>query len=490
MTMHQEMSHAASSGSSKKPDDFRKTRSPKDDCPDTAVILAAGAGTRMRVGGAREPKPLVRLLGISLLERSMRTLRDMGVRRFIVVTGHEADRVAAHAHEIAKRNGLSVKVIQAPDWHKGNGASALAAENVLGAERVFFLTMADHVLSPGMKDALCESPMPPQSVRLAVDFDRNAIFDLDDATKVSFGTSAETSSSTRTIRKLGKDMDEWEAVDTGLFLCTHGLFSALRRAAKQGRHGLSDAMNILAQEGRLFAADVTGAFWMDADTPEALRAAEQRLLAEERGKGHDGPVARYINRPLSRLITSRIVKYAWVTPNRVTLASFVLALIAALIMAQPGWMMLVLGGVLAQAASIIDGVDGEIARLRHEQSDFGAWLDAVLDRYADGTLLFALAWHAAHVPHMQTQTAWLWGFLAIIGSFVNSYTADKYDGFMRRCLGTSARQRFRIGRDVRIFLIMLGALFGKPLLVLVIIALVMNVEVIRRIWMLSRNQRR
>ena len=76
-------------------------------------------------------------------------------------------------------------------------------------------------------------------------------------------------------------------------------------------------------------------------------------------------------------------------------------------------------------------------------------------------------------------------FATIVGSFLNSYTADKYDGLMaRRLQGASY---FRLGRDVRVFLIFLGALFNLPLVTLGIVALTMNVEVIRRIMICRRN---
>lgn len=55
---------------------------------------------------------------------------------------------------------------------------------------------------------------------------------------------------------------------------------------------------------------------------------------------------------------------------------------------------MVLGGLLAQLASIIDSCDSEVARLTFQRSDYGGWLDAVLDRYADAVLLFGLIWHA------------------------------------------------------------------------------------------------
>ena len=75
-------------------------------------------------------------------------------------------------------------------------------------------------------------------------------------------------------------------------------------------------------------------------------------------------------------------------------------------------------------------------------------------------------------------------FAAIVGSFLNSYTADKYDGLMaRRLQGASY---FRLGRDVRVFVIFLGAVVNLPLVTLGIVALVMNVEVVRRIIVCAR----
>ena len=78
-----------------------------------------------------------------------------------------------------------------------------------------------------------------------------------------------------------------------------------------------------------------------------------------------------------------------------------------------------------------------------------------------------------------TNLSVLLGFAAIVGSFLNSYTADKYDGLMAQRLQSSSY--FRLGRDVRVFVIFLGALLNLPLVTLGVVALTMNVEVIRRI---------
>ena len=455
--------------------------------PRHAVLLAAGAGSRLRAAAGR-PKPLTPVLGLTLAERAVLFFRSLGVEHITVAVGYRAAEVQSHFRQIAQRHGVVVDCVEVPDWERGNGESARVAirrlqEQLPDAGARFWLAMTDHLFHGAVAQALLQRPLPDGAVRLAVDYRLDRLFDPQDATRVRLHKR----DGELHILDIGKDIFGWQAVDTGLFLCTFGLLEALEEAAAAGQHGLSDAMRLLAQRHKALAGRIEGGWWLDVDTPEALQEAERRLLAQERGKAHDGPISRHINRPLSRLI-SRILSRWPITPNQITLFSFALALFAAWLMAQPGWLWLALGGLLAQVSSIIDGCDGEIARLKYQRSEFGGWLDAVLDRYADAALLFGLAWHAAAATSGNglDGTAMLWGFLAIIGSFVNSYTADKYDGLMRQRLGAAAVQRFRLGRDVRVFLIMLGALLNMPLLALAIIAIIMNAEVLRRILLFRR----
>jgi CDP-L-myo-inositol myo-inositolphosphotransferase len=75
---------------------------------------------------------------------------------------------------------------------------------------------------------------------------------------------------------------------------------------------------------------------------------------------------------------------------------------------------------------------------------------------------------------------WIIGFFALIGSFLNSYTSDKYDSIFRN--GDMAkRSKFRIGRDVRLLLIMIGALTNQIPIMLIILAVLTNFEALRRL---------
>jgi CDP-L-myo-inositol myo-inositolphosphotransferase len=150
-----------------------------------------------------------------------------------------------------------------------------------------------------------------------------------------------------------------------------------------------------------------------------------------------------------------------------------------------GYTNLVMGGILAQISSIIDGCDGEIARLKFQTSDFGRWYDAVLDRYADAFLLFGLTYYV-YFPGEKFLYL-LIGFFALIGSFMNSYTADKYDGLMKKRT-IPGKHYFRIGRDVRIGIIFIGALINQPSLILFIIAFLTNTENVRRILLFYKSK--
>jgi CDP-L-myo-inositol myo-inositolphosphotransferase len=454
---------------------------------DLAVILAAGEGSRL-FARTDCPKPLAGVLGLSLAERVVCVLKQgADVEKIVVVLGHEARTVREHFAEVCARRSVDVVFVEAAEWRSGNGASALAAREAVG-ERPFYLCMVDHLFEPEVLARLACAPPLPGEMRLAVDRDRQGIFDLDDVTRVKLAPDGER------IAEIGKLLDDWDAADTGVMLCSDGLFEGLGRAAAQGRHGLSDGLRELVRDGRARTVDVTGYAWLDVDTPAAFEEARRRLLARHGRKDRDGPVARHLNRPLSRRLTSLLVRTP-VTPNQISVISWLISCCAAALFALggyegpplglgplSGYPSLVLGAVLAQAASIIDGCDGEIARLKNIESAFGGWFDAVLDRYADGFLLFGLTWHV--FASTGSELSLIIGFAAILGSFMNSYTADKYDGLMRERFG--AASRFRLGRDVRVFVIFLGALANLPLATLAVVAAVMNGEVVRRIIVCAR----
>ena len=430
------------------------------------VIIAAGKGSRLRRTG--DSKPLIPILGVPLIERVIRSAWEAGADDFYVVTGYHEERIRTFLTRLTDRTGIPITPIVNGDWEKENGLSVLKARQHLGDP--FLLLMADHLFEPSIAREMLELPLAEGEISLAVDRDlRNSLVDMGDVTRVKTERGK--------INNIGKGLTDFNGFDTGIFRCTPAIFGALERCAEEsGDTSLSGAVQLLAGEGRAKAVDINGQFWIDIDDPMAVRQAENALLADLGDKPNDGPVSRHLNRPLSLGISRRLVTYG-ITPNQISLFSFVCSVLAAGLLALGGYLALLLGGFLAQFASLVDGCDGEVARLKFQASPYGGWLDAVLDRYADAFLLFGLTWHA--YADKTDSLILLAGFLAIIGSFMVSYTADKHDRLMLDHIRHG--KGFRLGRDVRVFLIFLGALFNQATLTLVVIAAVMNVETIRRV---------
>ena len=430
------------------------------------LILAAGRGSRLASSGV--PKPRVHLLGVPLIERVILTAHRAGLNHFTVVTGYDGEKLRDFLDQLAVQRGFQIDTVANEQWKtEGNGRSVLAARDVLAEP--FMLLMADHLVEPRLLAGLQSEPLEAGSVRLAVDRKlHNPLVDVEDVTKVQTEDGV--------LQRIGKRISRYDAFDTGCFLCSPALFPALERAAaERGDTTLSGGIQILAEEGKVQTHDIADAYWVDVDDARGIRHAEQMLL-DSLTKSTDGPIARHFNRPLSKRISQHLVRSS-ITPNQISMFCLGVSALAAGLFAMGGHLLLALGAVLAQFGSVIDGCDGEVARLKFRESSFGGWFDAVLDRYADAFLLFGLTWHAFFARN--ASIVLVVGFLAIIGSFMNSYTADKYDGVMKSRI---ARGRgIRIGRDVRIFLISVGAACNVPFLTLSIVAGVMNAETARRI---------
>ncbi len=200
----------------------------------------------------------------------------------------------------------------------------------------------------------------------------------------------------------------------------------------------------------------------------------QRSEAEIRGKPLDGPVSKYINRKVSRYITRFILKHnVPLTPNQVSLIAFLLAVSCLPVLA---WGYLWIGGILAQASSIIDGVDGELARARGVASRSGGFVDSILDRYADVAVMLGLASYAYSLN--PSPTTMIIAMAALAGDIMVSYLHARslhdlgLHPIMVSKLGGAA------GRDVRLFIIFIGCLVYRPLETLVTLAILTHSYVV------------
>ena len=135
--------------------------------------------------------------------------------------------------------------------------------------QAFALLMSDHLFDPRILRRAVSEPLESGRCRLAVDFNPSGIPDLEDATKVLAEGGR--------VLEIGKDIKKYNAIDTGVFVCTEGIFSALETAITRGEESLSGAVRELARLEKMEAVDVTGLFWRDVDDEIGLKDAEQAI---------------------------------------------------------------------------------------------------------------------------------------------------------------------------------------------------------------------
>ncbi len=440
-----------------------------------AVILAAGAGMRLREGNGGRPKPLTELLGLSLLERSILSCRAAGVDECYVVVGYAPERIIHLIDELEARDGISITVVRNPDWETGNGSSALAAFSHLTGP--FLLLMCDHVFDPAILRLLMAAGDGSDSCFLAVDRHIERVFDLEDATKVRLDGEC--------ITAIGKEVTPFDGVDTGLFLCSPALLHALEKPTGGGERSLTRAIRHLIQQREIRAVEVGDRFWVDVDTPESLSHARGVLLANLAKPSEDGFISRWLNRRVSLWLSSHCASTR-LSPDAITLASFLIALSGAALFAVGSYLWTFLAGLLVQLASIVDGCDGEIARLKFQTSRFGAWADTVLDRYADVAVVAGISlghWHTHPTAFTLLGTV-----LALTGFILASYARKEH--VLRYGSEPPGGHLARLSkRDVRLFVLFAGALLNRPFEAMILVGAASHLAVGVHFLTASRGDR-
>ena len=185
------------------------------------LILAAGYGKRIRGISGNDPKPLVSVRDIPLLEHVMLSAQQAGIDDFFVVTGYQSG-IVRRWFDTSGFDSIRLTWIENSQYQQDNGVSVLQARDRLHGP--FLLLMCDHLFEPQTAKRLLHQSISNDEVILAVDRKIHTVFDLEDATKVRLDGEH--------IVDIGKDIASYDALDTGMFLCGPAIFEALESAKR------------------------------------------------------------------------------------------------------------------------------------------------------------------------------------------------------------------------------------------------------------------
>jgi MurNAc alpha-1-phosphate uridylyltransferase len=233
--------------------------------PKSAIVLAAGLGTRMRPYNGHVPKPLVTVGGRSLIDYGLDRLAEAGVERAVVNVHHLADAVEGH---LASRKRPRIVISDERESLLGTGRGIAKALPRLGAEP-FFLVNSDTLWLDGIR---------PNFARLAESFDVN---DMDALLLLapSVGSLGYQGRGDYTMLADGRLRRRGEhEVAPFIYAGAAILSPALFADAPHGPFALTRLFDLAASAGRLFGLRLDGV-WMHVGTPEAVAAAEAALAA-------------------------------------------------------------------------------------------------------------------------------------------------------------------------------------------------------------------
>jgi phosphatidylglycerophosphate synthase len=187
----------------------------------------------------------------------------------------------------------------------------------------------------------------------------------------------------------------WVASGNRLVAVSPGALSEALSALDGGAKTMADVVACLTARLGAPSAMQPGVDPSAVESPEDVVIAERRLL-RALIKATDGFMARHVDRAISLSISRRLAATS-VTPNQMTLVSVAIGIAAApfFLSASAGWQ--TLGALLFLAHSILDGCDGELARLKFKESRWGGVLDFWGDNVVHGAIFacMAVGWSAA-----------------------------------------------------------------------------------------------
>lgn len=237
--------------------------------PEEALILAAGKCLRMPP--SLRPKVLLKVGGLTLLQRHFEGLKLLGVKRFVVVVGYEKEKVKRHLKSL----DYQIEVVENEKVNKGNAYSVF-----LGIQRLkgknFFLVMGDHIFDYLQFKQKVFKEIKRVEVPLVVFVDKFPLYMKPEwyvgCTKVRLKG--------KRIEGWGKRLRKFNAVDMGIFIVQLNLLKQMEKILKKEKEW-NRVVKTIVQNGKVKAIEVNSLLWFNVNTPPQYELAKKFFEAKE-----------------------------------------------------------------------------------------------------------------------------------------------------------------------------------------------------------------
>lgn len=351
-----------------------------------ALILAAGIGKRLSPYTDLLPKCLLSLADTTLLDRMLACLAKVGVNKAYIVVGHLKEKIMSRAGK--NLHGVDIEYVENPCYEQGSLSSLLAARDILQGDD-FLLMDADVLFPLQALEKLVESPH------------RNCL--LMDPGFEDSGEEMKLGIEDGRTREISRRLSRRYPVfgeGVGFVKIDRDSLAELRDVLQGFESGsgndldYEEALNVWV--GKVHAGHETlqGLPWIEVDFYEDWKRAWTVMLPEIRYMEESRRI-KPLNRWISAALTRLLLKTS-LTPNQITLASFVSGLLSLAMFALGGYGLTLLGALFLQVSYVLDNCDGEVARARDMRSNLGGWFDIGCDAVLHVCLFPAIAWGLSH----------------------------------------------------------------------------------------------
>lgn len=355
------------------------------------LIIAAGDGTRLNPLTLTQPKSLIKIGGLALIERVILTLKKVGLTDLVIVVGYFGDKIINYLGE-GRKYGVKITYVKNNQWERGNGLSVYLAKKYL--TEPFFMVMADHIFDWRIMEEFKKQTLNNEILKLAVDTKKKPVK----------GDMRVVVNKKNNIVDIGKTLKRWNAIDTGIFLCSPKVFSYFKKNIEKGKEEIFFTVREIARKNKATVWDFYQYFseknislsalrkkidlwWVDVDNFEDIKKLENKL-SEIISKDPSDLLACYLHQPIENKISFFIANFP-LTPFHITFVVNILAWIIFFLFLSGN---LFLGSILSFLLGVLDGVDGKIARLKLMETNRGK-LEHILDFVFETSWILALGFY-------------------------------------------------------------------------------------------------
>lgn len=398
-------------------------------------------------------KPSSKVLGLTLVERSIRAALSAGVKDITVLTS-EKDDLKRPLSRLGLSMGVSINTVE---YDMKSPKDCIAAMTRVGKffKQSFLLMTPFNIVNSELLQKLVAKPIRDGEIAVAIDSNQNnSLVDINHNYKALIKGGR--------VEKFGRGVPKAQGYDTGVYYCTPILFKALISCGKNGHFSIQHAISMLSEHKRVKAVNVGKMFWVAVKDKETLKIAEDALVAECSKQVEYDHVSWYVHRPLAIMLSKHIANLS-VTPKQMRLVTYLFGTSACFMFFANNFLLALFAGVATFMMTVMDGMDKHISILTYQPDDSSEEYRALFDQMSILLILLGFSWHV--YVSSDSMLSGLLGFIAIIGLVFQNQLAEK---------GTPFLKKYRLGKGLLSILILVGLVVNFPNISLLLIAIYCN----------------